>query len=1257
MQSQVLLTNVVMVARRLSREVRSTLLQDASNSTFPQFIRVAAMFTCLSCSRVWKTFKSLSETSWEPVEAGPPRGEAAGTRQDDNGAVLTTLVRAALSESIAGASERAFVKHISRLALDGVHVGGKFHTRAFVRETQFLAAKALEAQDRLDIDRILPGLGIPSSFAVLFDGIPVGGASCWNRHGNVEVVCVAFVSPLTGRIHARFVTWAVSSVGHKGEDMANTILSALSELPLGLDRQVLQRRMAAIGGDGAVVRGGPDRRTPGTRAADLMWLRVFPKTARPPNDDALLGDLVPPAQRPRGDGPRRPRGELEDHWVNEPQMLHSVTEWDKFHREDIALTRAIAACPLAEELYTICALMDNLFGLGNGRLLLRAGAEATGARFRSGRLPGMTRKAVQLCSEPGHLLDNFKAYAVGLHVREAWRAEGHDQKASKLIDAGRRLTSVQLVCFAMAFRDIMSLGVAPWVAAIQKTSLEPWVVYHHWRNHEQRLCATVEALSYFRDFVHILVLLRQWLPACTLVHLTRAVFFAMPSSFFVVTTRSGLPFHPVWGRYIPALVHGVASMLQSSQPRFQGVELICVQEPWQSNYALVGPHCQCAFLRPRKTRGTIAWRGGRLKIKVPLWVSESGHKWKPQPAIDANLGDMAATSSNDALVASVRPPPAGIRWKWVQKDHLRVPKGVPPGARFRPDVRAHASDCSSCILPSTLPQLLLEIDSAMSAAMAFLRKLLHEERQMFGPEGMSASMAKLNQCIARCFDWGRLVRSSPTADDIVAFKEAYELLSPYLRHTEWPNQAEFPNVVHGWPDSRTMQYQYSVLVQRVRLAAVTREAHDWWQVVGFRVVPVVSYLSVIEVIGPAMHHVLTPCGSRQADCFLYRVASVVSSFLGHGLYPTDALVASNVVRTPKSFVVSPAKLARVGFPWKGRQMTGLTKRVVIEKWGVRPAEPGGLATLLLPGSVGKLVYIEACVKDLDWSAVSAAIDCNPHFSRDGPRFGRTRRSRTSTWHAVRVHHQCRMLGVPEACCERTGSAMKRLWGKNPSVSVSALMDLTALAVAGVTCCGSKRDEDLCQAVADSMTHMGRVPNVGRRTEKARERHGVGVSRAVQNFRADAEKALFEEGRGNHFDIESTSSSDEGMQLTDALEASVDNDGIPNFRKRARATAVVVGGRTLSGLEGEISKRLTKGKPAMTLPRTILDTIAAATARGVSSLPLVNLQTGARHELGGSKNSARAPSAVKARLNSWLESDLGKEWKAERDKRVKDALDA
>ena len=43
------------------------------------------------------------------------------------------------------------------------------------------------------------------------------------------------------------------------------------------------------------------------------------------------------------------------------------TEWDLFHRLDIACRRSIAAVPAALEVFDVCKIMGALFGVGDGR--------------------------------------------------------------------------------------------------------------------------------------------------------------------------------------------------------------------------------------------------------------------------------------------------------------------------------------------------------------------------------------------------------------------------------------------------------------------------------------------------------------------------------------------------------------------------------------------------------------------------------------------------------------------------------------------------------------------------------------------------------------------------------------------------------------------------------------------------------------------------------------------------------------------------
>jgi hypothetical protein len=448
------------------------------------------------------------------------------------------------------------------------------------------------------------------------------------------------------------------------------------------------------------------------------------------------------------------------------------------------------------------------------------------------------------------------------------------------------------------------------------------------------------------------------------------------------------------------------------------------------------------------------------------------------------------------------------------------------------------------------------------------------------------------------------------------------------------------------------------LMNRLRMAKFRcpRATAGWWQTIGYRVSRVCCYDSVEVVIGIVHYRAARSAGvlpegeddQRVYRSFCKRIASVVSQFLGCGCFGAfvaeqsarGALVAEKSARG--SFVVSPAMLARVGYPWRHRKRPDQMRRSVADRWRVR-MDPGGLATLLLPGAVGKLVHIEEVVTELDWSAVSASVDTDPYFSRDGP--SRTRRSSgASAWHAVRVHHQCRLMGSPEAVCERIGSIMKTAWNRNPSAPVSTLMDIVMLNAAGVSCSGTARDEELCGNVADIMLDLGRRPIVGRKAKSSRARHGIEVSRAVHNFRKDEVASLIECGRW---------ASD---AREDADDSDSDNDGPLDLeavaappQKRRRGTGEVAASfRSTRDITEDIHDNFVKANPTMTLPKRVHEALQKATSSGVSALPL-------RHERRRSAAVDPAGSVVQSRLGLWLETDPGQHWKQQRDERVLESL--
>lgn len=93
-----------------------------------------------------------------------------------------------------------------------------------------------------------------------------------NRHQiNCQPKALSHVSPHTGQICARLV--GAPSVGayHTGEHVANLVAQTLREHPAALREATHRRRLCAVGGDGAICRGGEHARHKSTDAANKFF--------------------------------------------------------------------------------------------------------------------------------------------------------------------------------------------------------------------------------------------------------------------------------------------------------------------------------------------------------------------------------------------------------------------------------------------------------------------------------------------------------------------------------------------------------------------------------------------------------------------------------------------------------------------------------------------------------------------------------------------------------------------------------------------------------------------------------------------------------------------------------------------------------------------------------------------------------------------------------------------------------------------------
>ena len=147
-------------------------------------LSAAAGLLRLSASAIYRTEQRVRDNNWT-VTGGVDSATSQEERDDTLGtvALLKRLTRVALGVRASHGSSVEYQHWLARLQAEGLDIGAKYHTRHHYADTIFLSARAMQCLDEDDRCHILGGLGIPSNFAVLFDGVPLGGVSAHGRHG------------------------------------------------------------------------------------------------------------------------------------------------------------------------------------------------------------------------------------------------------------------------------------------------------------------------------------------------------------------------------------------------------------------------------------------------------------------------------------------------------------------------------------------------------------------------------------------------------------------------------------------------------------------------------------------------------------------------------------------------------------------------------------------------------------------------------------------------------------------------------------------------------------------------------------------------------------------------------------------------------------------------------------------------------------------------------------------------------------------
>ena len=253
-------------------------------------------------------------------------------RAAEEKSILHILIREAVYVGARGLPDLEYVRSLCRLSLNSVNIGDKYCSSEFVQLSECLASKYLELVDGDILCTALPGLGVVSPVTILFDMVNLA-TSMFSRSETLQVVLLHAVSPLSGMLQPFLVGTPSASLDHSGHAQAHAVADCLSNHAARFGPEALRQRLvAAVAGDGGVVRAGGSH--PSTGAAEKLWPYVA-------------------AEAPEGT---------------------ECVEWDKWHRCNLAFDKALQDSAMGQELYCVSKLLSGsaclivLFYLGDNKL-------------------------------------------------------------------------------------------------------------------------------------------------------------------------------------------------------------------------------------------------------------------------------------------------------------------------------------------------------------------------------------------------------------------------------------------------------------------------------------------------------------------------------------------------------------------------------------------------------------------------------------------------------------------------------------------------------------------------------------------------------------------------------------------------------------------------------------------------------------------------------------------------------------------------
>ena len=519
-----------------------------------------------------------------------------------------------------------------------------------------------------------------------------------------------------------------------------------------------------------------------------------------------------------------------------------------------------------------------------------------------------------------------------------------------------------------------------------------------------------------------------------------------------------------------------------------------------------------------------------------------------------------------------------------------------PALQGVPLFRKHLPQCTTSRL---CPVVHASLDGAAKAVAFFATSVLRNCDEYWGTVGVQPWMQSALDDMADCWDFSSLLFQVPAPQQLAAFGRVAEMVRPFIKYIKWPNTMEYPYVEHSWPTAERLSQQYLLLCSRLRCRAQTQPWCSFWlEPCAYLAQPIRNFPLIEELLRNLWK--TTHTGNKVNPITIATLSFSINAFLVDSSANNVGLDQSFLVKAEAVKIVSSTR------PAQGKHLH---------------VRPGDFAILQNRPFVGKLVIIKEVRSKVNETAALVTACLDKSFNAPA---GNEHASHC--WHAVYLLLHNRSMNSCSSNCERIGSLLHMLFEPDSKMSPARVCNRLRMREAGMLFTGGARDEVFVADICDVLISAGKTPFIQRAARAKRRKvdsSSVGSNLAIQRNIQEANAKVNVEGRGIiHMDSLDGVEGPFQSRLMDFLQ------NLPEHRREFHET------HRPQDLDSQ-----TKGLFKRIISKTKTN---EGTTFHVEPVP-------AFVQRSRSTRDSVVTSTRRAALASWLKTDEGLEWQAQRAK--------